>query len=134
MKTTFKLNPRHAAIAASLLSVSCLHAHAAATVSAPEIRSEIRTVIVDGDAALEQLQGNGEALISRSSGEGKREVRIISKNGASQVAQFDFADMPDVNVIMSNAVSEAFAGGAALPMGKSIKNAPYSAEVISEKI
>jgi len=41
--------------------------------------------------------------------------------------------MPDVNVIVSNAVSEAFSSGG-MPMGKSIKNAPYSAEVISEKI
>lgn len=131
MKNSAKQNPMYIAVLAALLSASALsvNAHAAVT---PEIRSEVRTVIIDSDDAAEQAGerafANGEVLLSRSGGEGKRDVRIVTAGTA-----FDF-DMPDVNVIVSNAMSEAFSGVASRMPMRNIKNAPYSAEVISEKV
>ena len=131
----FPFNPRFnklaaawvvAPLAAGVLPI----AHAAAVSSAPEVRSEVRTVIIDGDSVVENGHGNAEVVIAQSgTGGNKKELKVIT-TGPS----FNLPDLPDVNVIVSHAMSDAFSGALTMPMAKSIKNAPYSAEVISEKV
>jgi hypothetical protein len=124
----FKLNPILVALAAG----TCGMANAAAVVSAPEVRTESRTVIVDSDVSIHNGQGHAEVFVTQGEpGGGKKDVRVFT-SGAGQ--HFAFGDTTDMNVIVSNAVSEAFSHAGSMPVIKSVKNAPYSAEVISEKV
>ncbi|MEO8102062.1 MAG: hypothetical protein ABI790_06020 [Betaproteobacteria bacterium] len=121
-------------LAAMLCSGSCSVSHAAAVAMdaapAPDSRSEFRSVIIDSDVTIDNGQGAADLVIAQGTpGSQKKELKIITSG-----RQFDFADMPDVNMIVSTAMSEAFAGSAAMPMARNVKNAPYSAEVISEKV
>ncbi len=111
-------------------------AHAAAVTSAPEVRTEVRTVIIDGDTIIENGIANSTAaevvIAQNGAGNEKKEIRVITTGRDHGMPEL--ANLPDVDVIVSRAVSEAFSGALSMPMAKSIKNAPYSAEVISEKI
>ena len=128
----FRFNPILAAI---LTSGSCSlgHAAVAAEASMPEVRRELRTVIIDSDAAIDNSHAAADIVIAQvTPGSQKREVKIITSGQHADFA--DMADMADVNMIISNAMSEAFAGAGAMPMARNVKNAPYSAEVIAEKV
>ncbi|MBL8525640.1 MAG: hypothetical protein JNN20_18315 [Betaproteobacteria bacterium] len=125
----FRLNPM---LTALIATGACGFANAAAVVSAPEVRTESRTVIVDSDVSIHNGQGHADVFITQSEpGSARKDVRVFT-SGSGQ--HFAFADMPDVNVIVSNAISEAFSHSSSTPVIKSVKNAPYSAEVISEKV
>ena len=120
-------------LAAILGTGSCCVAHAAAVTSQAEVRREIRTVIVDGDVTIENGHGAAEVVIAQSEpGSHRREVKVITSGQHFNLP--DLPDLPDVDMIISNAMSEAFSGAVTMPMAKNVKNAPYSAEVISEKV
>lgn len=125
----FRLNPILAAIVAT---GSFGIANAAAVVTPPEVRSEVRTVIVDSDVTIQNGQGTAEVFITQGEpGTQRKEVKIIA-GGDGQ--HFSWSDTQDVNVVISKAMSEAFSSATSMPMARNIKNAPYSAEVISEKV
>ncbi len=127
MKMKIRLKPL---IAALLAGGSLGAAQAAAVSSEADIRSEVRTIVIDGDVSIAGADGNPAVVFAQSEpGSHKREVKVIT--GGKHVS---LPDMPDVNVMISNAMSEAFAGINTMPMARSVKNAPYSAEVISEKV
>ena len=126
----FRLSP---ILAAMLCTGSCIAGHAAAVAagaSLPEVASDLRTVIIDYDVVAGSASGTADVVIAQSApGTRKKEVKIIT-SGQS----IDFRELPDIDMIVSNAMSEAFSGTATMPMVKSVKNAPYSAEVVSEKL
>ena len=101
--------------------------------SIQDVRGETRTVIIDSDVGLDNGRGAADIVIAQGTpGTQRKEVKIIT---SGQHLNFqDLPDLPDVNLIVSNAMSEAFSGAASLPMAKNVKDAPYSAEVISEKV
>ena len=129
------MNPRicvmHSAVIATLLTASSFQtANAAAIASPPASGKDVRTIVVDTNTSVETSQDTADVVIAQSGADNiKREVRIITTG-----QHLNLPDMPDVNVIVSNAMAEAFAGGAVTSMAKNVKNAPYSAEVIAEKI
>ncbi len=127
----FRLNPL---VIALLATGSFPLSHAAAVTSLPENHAEVRTVVIEGDTVIESSTSE-LVMAQNSSGNEKKEIRVITtgrNQGTPELSHL--ANMPDVDVIVSRAVSEAFSGGLHMPVTKSIKNAPYSAEVISEKI
>ena len=130
MKNRTRLKP----MIAALLACSGLGAAEAAAVSSEaDMRSEVRTIVIDGDVSIAGADGNPAVVFAQSEpGSYRREVKVIT--GGKHVSLPDLPEIPDVNVLISNAMSEAFAGVNAMPMARSVKNAPYSAEVISEKI
>ncbi len=82
---------------------------------------------LDGEPSVQHK----EIVIARSGQGGAPSTFSWSSNGGNM----PFPDGGDINVIVSSAISEAFAksGGASFG-GRTIKNAPYSAEVITEVI
>ncbi len=134
-----RVKPILAALLASGLCGSCGISQAAIVGAAPDAHQEARTVIIERELAFEPGSATGMAFershlagAQSEPGNVKKEVKIITSG--SHINMSDLADMPDVNVIVSNAMSEAFSGSMSMPMAKNVKNAPYSAEVISEKI
>ena len=121
----------HSAVIATLLTACSLQtANAVAIASPPAPGKDVRTIVVDTNTSVETSQDTADVVIAQSGADNiKREVRIITSG-----QHLNLPDMPDVNVIVSNAMAEAFAGGAVTSMAKNVKNAPYSAEVIAEKI
>ena len=139
---TFRINPT----LAMLLAAGACGASQAAALSAdfasgisPEARVEARTVIVDGNSVLVEREGSADIVIAQGPADGqKREVRIVTRGSGPVLADsHDFKmklpDMPDIDMIVSSAMSEAFSGAGIMTTAKNVKNAPYSAEVISEK-
>ncbi len=104
-----------------------------------ETQSEIRTIIVDGNANILEREVNADVVIAQGAADGqKREVRIVTRSTGGEpiglrTLSSKLGDLPDINVLVSNAMSEAFSGGGIMHTARSVKNAPYSAEVISEK-
>jgi hypothetical protein len=125
MKTTLK------PLAAACLAVLALPAQAAITQSS-QTRTEQVDVIVDRDVVIETEIRDPvvrlEKLAASSEGQPRREVRVFT-NSAGPV---EWTGTMDIDAIVSNAMSEAFAGGA-VSLGKSVKNAPYSAEIVTER-
>ena len=137
----FRLN---SLVAALVSGGACGIGHAAASFinvaqPAPEIRNESRTVIIDGHANVIEREANADVVIAQGSADGqKREVRIVRRGAGAELSELrelgtTLGDLPDINVLVSSAMSEAFSGGGIITTAKSVKNAPYSAEVISEK-
>ncbi len=125
-----RINPLLALI---LMSGACGVAQAAVATLAPEVRSEVRTVIIDDDGVIDSSHGDAHVIIAQNaSGTQKREVRVITSGQNFNMP--DLPDFPDFNVHISNAMSEAFGSAGDMSMAKNVKNAPYSAEVISEQI
>jgi hypothetical protein len=125
MKTTLK------PLAAACLAALALPAQAAITQSS-QTRAEQVDVIVDRDVVIETEIRDPvvrlEKLAASSEGQPRREVRVFT-NSAGPV---EWTGTMDIDAIVSNAMSEAFAGGA-VSLGKSVKNAPYSAEIVTER-
>ncbi|MEO8386533.1 MAG: hypothetical protein ABI583_14885, partial [Betaproteobacteria bacterium] len=130
----FRINPLHSALLATfVMSGPCQFSQAAALDPTSERNNEVRAVIIDGHPVVESNQGTVDVFVAQSEpGSNKREVKVITTGRDFNVQ--DMPGMPDIDVIVSNAVAEAFSGGSVISAAKNIKNAPYSAEVISEKI
>lgn len=122
------LNPLIAAICASA-SLGAVHATAAVN-ARPEILTDTRTVVISDGVILESSGGPPpDALIAQAEpGNVKREVRVYSSGSNARSH-----NLGDLDALISSAMSEAFASAAQGPLIKAIKNAPYSAEVITEK-
>ena len=136
----FRVNP----ILAGLLTVGAIGVNHAATFStitrtAPETRGESRTVIIDGNTTLTERDGNADIVIAQGAPDGqKREVRIVTRGAGAELSSLRElntkpGDVPDIDMIVSSAMSEAFSAAGFMTNAKQVKNAPYSAEVISEK-
>ncbi len=117
----------------ALLCAGCVDAQAAAIGldSAAETQVESRTLLVEngvvvaGDARTAHVE-----MIAQNAADGpQKQVQIITKGHGPHIGDF-----PDIDMLVSSAMSEAFAGAASQPLARSVKGAPYSAEVISEKV
>jgi hypothetical protein len=125
-----------------LVAASLLTASSGATAQAGSSTSQ--TVEVVTEAVIAIKQGDGEVIIAQanvpvppippsppsSTAPGQRIQRIEA---------FNMSGGQDIDVIVSSALSEAFsaigAGGAGGAIGvRTLKNAPYSAEIINERI
>ena len=120
------------AITASLAAMGSLSSRATPLnlENAPKA-AEIRIVEVFGDANVSIEAADGSAPNTAKS---SKNISSYSWSNGPQVFAFS-PDGGDVNVFVSNAISQAFSSGASGGMigGLQIKNAPYSAEVISER-
>lgn len=127
-----QLKPLATAIAASL-AFSMTPAFAGLTpVSAqPEIITNERTIIIENGVMVENSStGAGDARLAQASPDKiNKQVRIITSSGDA-----DVPSRVEIDSLVSSAMAEAFASGAGPVHMKGVKNAPYSAEVVSEKI
>ena len=130
-------------VAALVACGACTSGFAAVSASnilplSTETQREIRTVIVDGNTNILEREVNADVVIAQGTADNqKREVRIVTRGTGGEpiglrTLSSTLGDLPDINVLVSNAMSEAFSGGV-MTTAKNVKNAPYSAEVISEK-
>lgn len=108
----------------------------ASTTNAAEPKIETRTIILNGDIVSSSSSISSEVadvqLAQVEPGKFQKEVRVYTTGDGNAIRGHS---LPDIDVIVSNAMSAAFSsGGSSLSMGNPVKNAPYSAEVISEKI
>ena len=118
----------------------------AAAIALPGPRIETRTIIISNEesSGVDQFvaAANTEA---EAPGRVYKDVRVVvTGDGTPHVHTVPpippmppMPNMPDVDVLISNAMSEAFASSAAgfTTFSRApVKNAPYSAEVISEKV
>ena len=130
----FRFNGTRTAVFSALLASGTFQvagvASAAVIASTAEARSEVRSLILDTSAAIESSPDSAEVVVAQNSAEHNKSVVTVITSGQ----EIDLPDLPDVNVIVSNAVAEAFSGGSTMHMAKNVKNAPYSAEVISENV
>ena len=120
-----------ALIAALFATAHCGAGAAAAVVTTqPEIVTDFRTVVIENGVVVENSDGHTpEVLIAQANLENmKREVKIITSGSHGNTHNF-----LDVDAIVSSAMSDAFAGVMHGPTPKPVNNAPYSAEVITEK-
>lgn len=94
----------------------------------PEIITNTRTIVIENGNIVENSNAPGaEVFLAQANPDNvKKHVKIIT-SGAS------LHDLPDIDALVSSAMSEAFAGAAHGPLAKTVKNAPYSAEVVTEK-
>lgn len=128
----FKLKPAFAALCAAAICTAG-QAAAIAEMSAsadPEIATNTRTIVIEDGVVVENAgKSSPEVFIAQAGPEGARkEVKIIRSGPGSAPP-----DLPDIDFIVSSAMSEAFASAGHGPFAKTVKNAPYSAEVITEK-
>jgi hypothetical protein len=125
----FNLSP----MLVALLCAGCVDAQAAAITASisDEPQLETRTVLIDNGVAVESETRQGQRdLVAQSGGDtSRKQIHIVTKGQSASATDF-----PDLDLLVSNAMSEAFAGAANMPLARSAKNAPYSAEVVSEKI
>lgn len=87
--------------------------------------------VVDADAKM-QINGAANIIIADADANDKKRV-IITQTGPLSGDAFSGGAV-NLEVIMSEALSGIADSGLSVTSAKSIKNAPYSAEVISEKI
>ncbi len=124
-----KLNP----VLLALLCAGCVDAQAAAISfeSAAEPRVETRTLVIENGVVIEgdARAAHVEMIAQNAADAAQKHVQIITKGHSAHAGDF-----PDIDVLVSSAMSEAFAGAANVPLARSVKGAPYSAEVISEKV
>lgn len=127
-----RLNALFGALMATA-SGATLASAGAEPLSTLERRIETRTMFInaDGNVAERHLRGDNEMIAQAVPGQVRKtiELRTIGDH-AGHLA------LPDVDVLISNAMSEAFSNSASGLSSFSrtpVKNAPYSAEVISEK-
>jgi YD repeat-containing protein len=120
----------HPFVAAICAAASLSAADAAAVNARPEILTDTRTVVISDGVVVESSGGPiPEALIAQADPEKKKhEIRVYSSASSASLK-----NLGDLDALMSSAMSEAFATASHGPLIKAIKNAPYSAEVITEK-
>ena len=127
-----KSHPLAAAIAAGLsLCATTALAGVTPVVVQPEIVTNERTLIIENGVVVENSNnGSGDARLAQASPDKiNKQVRIITSTPEDGIPGH-----ADIDVLVSNAMSEAFSGGLGSIHVKGVKNAPYSAEVVSEKI
>ena len=127
-----RLNPLAAAIAASLaFSMTPAFAGRTPVSTQPEIITDERTIIIENGVVVgNSSSGSGDARLAQASPDKiNKQVRIITSTG-----DVDVPSRVEIDTLVSSAMAEAFASGAGPVNMKSVKNAPYSAEVVSEKI
>ena len=97
----------------------------------PEIVTNERTLIIENGVVVENSNsGSGDARLAQASPDKiNKQVRIITSTSDDGIPGH-----ADIDVLVSNAMSEAFSGGLGSVHVKGVKNAPYSAEVVSEKV
>ena len=120
-----------ALIAAMFATAHCGAGIAAAIVTTqPEILTDFRTVVIENGVVVENSGGeSADILIAQANPENvKRQVKIVTSG-----SDVNAHNLLDVDAIVSSAMSSAFAGAMHGPATKTVKNAPYSAEVITEK-
>ena len=131
------MKPRLSALLAALLTTASYTALASAgaePLSKPEPRIETRTIIINGDGEVTERHLPGDHAMIAQAGPGQVHKTIELRTIGDKAGPMT---LPDVDVLISNAMSEAFsnsASGLASFSRAPVKNAPYSAEVISEKI
>ncbi len=103
---------------------------AAASHQQPEIFTGTRTIVIENGAVIEQSGGPApDVFLAQASPDNvKKQVKVITSGPG-----VNLHNMSDIDALVSSAMSEAFAGAAHGPFAKTVKNAPYSAEVITEK-
>ena len=118
----------------------------AAAIAAPEPRIETRINIINSEdsAGFEQFARAGNAQAEAPGGAYKDVRVVLSGDGTPHVHSVPpipplphRPNLPDVDILISNAMSEAFSSSAAgftTASRAPVKGAPYSAEVISEKV
>ncbi|MEQ1517485.1 MAG: hypothetical protein ABL931_13460 [Usitatibacteraceae bacterium] len=124
----FHLNPFVAAICTS---ASLGVAHAAAVVNArPDVFPDTRTIVISDGVVVENSGGPlPDAMIAQADADNvRREIRVFRSGSDAKLK-----NLGELDALVSSAMSEAFASAAQGPLIKAIKNAPYSAEVITEK-
>jgi hypothetical protein len=122
----------HNSLLAALLTLTASFAHGGWAMDSadegkgpaanPQIERHL-TIVRDGNG-----EGEGEELRMAQAAPGnlKRHLEIINHG--------EPGNMPDIDSIVSSAMAEAFAGMPGARDKQVVKNAPYSAEVISEKL
>jgi hypothetical protein len=143
MTSPLQSKPRKLALAlAAIGATATWHAAHAVVISEPLPKREAVTeVIVNGDVVIESEtrvgsnapQSQVEKFAFAGEPGNKREVRIVTSGGTSNVDISTTGGVHDIDALVSKAMAEAFAGGA-VSMGRNVKNAPYSAEIATEKI
>jgi hypothetical protein len=127
----------HPLAAATLAATACNASFAAAVVdSQPQVLTDTRTIVIENGVVTESTGGTGgmapEIFIAQADGDKvKKEVKIVTSGSLGSLGRLH--DLPDIDMLVSNAMSEAYAGAAHGGFGKTVKNAPYSAEIITEK-
>lgn len=143
------MTPNYKPLLIALISANAnflLAGTSVAAIAAPEPRIETRTIIINSEdsGGFEQFAAAGD-LQAEAPGRVYKDVRVVvSGNGAPHVHTIPpipprppMPNMPDVDILISNAMAEAFSNSAAgfTPASRApVKGAPYSADVISEKI
>jgi hypothetical protein len=143
------MKPNYKPLLIALLSANgslLISGTTAAAIAIPEPRIETRTIVISGDEA-----GGVEQLLAAANTDAPeaprvyKDVRVVvAGDGSTHVHASPpippippVPNMPDVDFLISNAMSEAFSSSAAgfSTLSRTpVKNAPYSAEVISEKM
>ena len=128
------LNP----IFAALLMAHCGLSPASA-VSTREPHIETRTILIENDSLVGGLdEVNVNVLLAQASPlRINSEVRLQTLGEKGQLHAGTHLPMPPLDMLISSAMSEAFsnsANGFTFSPRNPVKNAPYSAEVVSEKI
>jgi hypothetical protein len=94
----------------------------------PDIATQARQVIVNAEMVA----------AADTAGEVSRQVIVTrGSDGAKHVEVFgsgDVSGLGDLDTVISGAIADAMPPGLMMHAGKSVKNAPYSAEVITEKL
>jgi hypothetical protein len=120
-----------AVIAAMFATANCGASIAAAVVTMqPEIVGDFRTLVIENGVVVENSGGeSADIVIAQANPDNvKRQVKIVT-SGSDVSAH----NLLDVDAIVSSAMSNAFSGATPGPAMKTVKNAPYSAEVVTEK-
>jgi hypothetical protein len=117
-------------LAAAICAIASGSASYAAMNAQPEILTDTRTIVIENGVVVENSSTSSPDILIAQANPGNvtREVRII-KSGED----VNVHNLLDVDRIVSTAMSDAFAGAAHGLSYKTVKNAPYSAEVITEK-
>jgi hypothetical protein len=111
------------------------HVHIATPADLSVSRIE-EIVLID---ATNDGQVSHHARANSPDGKATRKV-VVTSSGGEHIEQFRFPAMPsggEIDVMVSNAISSAFssANGLAVALGgRQVKNAPYAAEVINERV
>ena len=145
------MKPNYKALLIALMSANSnflIAGTSAAAIAVPEPRIETRTIIFDGEdsgGVVAPFVAATNVEAAETPGRVYKDVRVVvTGDGTTHVHSVPpipplppIPNLPDVDVLISNAMSEAFlssAAGFTTFSRAPVKNAPYSAEVISEKI
>ncbi len=127
-QTTWRLKPMAIALLAIAAPAWAADAPKPRAEERPNQRVERQVVIIN-----DEVMDSGDVLMAQAGPEGGRH-RIEMFNGGEFPQMPPMPDMPDIDGIVSAAMAEAFSGMPGMHGRQVVKNAPYSAEVIAERI